>query len=90
MKNERYGNELAAKEHLIAGNIITRLDAMVLFGLPDLPAMIRRMRKEGWMIKKRQSSFAAAVKRINEYAVLKMPNNLPIRELQLTEYWLSR
>lgn len=90
MKMNNFGNELAAKEHLLAGNLITRLEAIVLFGLPDLPAMIRRMRDQGWIIKRRRSSFAAAVKRINDHAVLKMPKNLPIRELQLTEYWVSR
>jgi hypothetical protein len=90
MKTMNYKSELAAKEYLLAGNIITTLEAVVLFGVPNLTAMIRRMREQGWIVKTRQSSFAAAVKRVNEYAVFKPPNNLPIRELLITEYWVSR
>jgi hypothetical protein len=34
--------------------------------------------------------FAAAVKRVNELAVVQPPANLPIREIQLTEYWMEK
>ena len=90
MKKNRYGKTLAVKEHLLAGKPVTRLEAMMLYGVSSLTSVINKTRKEGWIIKSRLIPFAVAVKRINEYAVLKPPNNLPVREIQLTEYWLSR
>jgi hypothetical protein len=90
MNNNRFGNTLAMKEYLLSDKPITRLEALVLFGISNLPASLNRIRKEGWIIKSRWVPFASAVKRLNECAVLKPPKNLPIRELQLTEYWLSK
>ena len=88
MKQNRYGIALAVKEHLHSGQPITRLEALVLYGVSNLPDVIGEMRKAGWTIESRTVPFAAAVKRVNEFAVLKPPENLPIREIQLTEYWL--
>lgn len=90
MNNNRYGNTLAMKEHILSGKRVTRLEAMLLYGVSNLTATINRLRKEGWTIESRRLPFAAAVKRVNEHAVLKPPNNLPIREIWLTEYWLSK
>ncbi|MBL78847.1 MAG: hypothetical protein CMH70_02210 [Nitrosomonadaceae bacterium] len=89
-KNKNSGNELAVKEHLLSGQPITGLEAMIFFGVRTLTAAITRLRKDGWIVKTRRLPFAAVIKRINDYAVLKPPNNLPIREIQLTEYWLSK
>jgi hypothetical protein len=90
MKHSRFGLTLGVKEHLLAGNTITRLEALVLFGVSNLPDVIKEMRKGGWTIESRTTPFAAAVKKVNEHAVLEPPSNLPIREIQLTEYWVSK
>ena len=90
MKNNRYGQNLAVKEHLLSGKPITRLEAMLLYGINNLPAHINRVRKEGWIIKSRSIPFATAIKRVNKYAVVKPPKNLPVREIQVTEYWSSK
>jgi hypothetical protein len=90
MKNQRYGIAMAVKDHLHSGKPITRLEALVLFGVSNLTDVISEMRKEGWIIQSRPVPFAAAVKRVNEYAVLEPPRNLPVREIQLTEYWMSK
>jgi hypothetical protein len=90
MKQNRYGISLAVKEHLHGGMPITRLEALVLYGISNLTDIISEMRKEGWTIESRSVPFAAAVKRVNEFAVLKPPENLPIREIQLTEYWMNK
>ena len=90
MNNNRYGNTLAMKEHILSGKRVTRLEAMLLYGVSNLTATINHLRKEGWTIESRRLPFAVAVKRVNEHAVLKPPNNLPIREIQVTEYWLSK
>jgi len=90
MKQHRHGIGLAVKEHLHAGKPITRLEALVLYGVSNLTDVVSGMRKEGWTVKSRWVPFAAAVKRVNEFGVLEPPANLPIREIQLTEYWMEK
>ena len=90
MKSNRYGNTLAIKEHILSEKKVTRLEAMLLYGISNLPATINGLRKEGWVINSRSIPFATAVKRVNEFAVVQPPKNLPVREIMLTEYWLSK
>lgn len=80
----------AAKEHLLTGHPLTRLEALVLFGVSNLPELVYELRKQKIMVEKRSITYAAAMVRINQHAVLKPPANLPIREINLTEYWVSR
>jgi len=81
---------LAAKEHLLAGRPLTRLEAIVLFGVSNLPELVYELRKQKVKVEKRNITYAAAMVRLNQHAVLKPPANLPIREITLTEYWVSR
>ena len=90
MTSLKHGLVAAAREHLLEGKSITRLEAMVLFGVPDLTKIISDMRRQGWIVHSRKIPYAAAMRRVNEYAVLQAPSNLPIKEIQLTEYWVSR
>jgi hypothetical protein len=84
------GLNLAAKEHMIGGNPLTRLEAIILFGVSNLPELVYEMKKDGHIIKTKKIAFAAAMVRVNKYALLEPPKNLPIREIMLTEYWVSR
>ncbi len=90
MKALRYGLVTAAKEHLAAGEPITRLEALVLYGISNLPDVILEMRKQGWVIESQPVAFAAALARVNRHAQVVPPANLPVREIQLTEYWVSK
>jgi hypothetical protein len=90
MTSTRNGLARAAKETLLGGKPLTRLEAMVLFGVANLPAIVTRMRREGWFIEQRLVPYAAAITRINEHAVFKPPPNLPIREVMVTEYRVTR
>jgi hypothetical protein len=90
MTSIKYGLVLAAREHLLEGKPITRLEAIVLYGVPDLTKLISDMRKNGWTVQSRRIPYAAAARRVNEYAVLQTPRNLPIKEIQLTEYWVTK
>jgi len=84
------GLNLAAKEHLLGGNPLTRLEAIILFGVSNLPELVYELRQDGYIVKCRKIAFAAAMVRVNKHAVLKPPDNLPIREIMLAEYWVSR
>ena len=90
MSANRYGVTLALKEHLAAGNPITRLEAIIYFGVPSLTSNISKMRQEGWMVKSRKVSYVRVLLRINKVAVVKPPANLPINEIEMTEYWLEK
>jgi len=88
--SETYTPALAAREHLMSGKSLTRLDALILFGLSNLPELIYELRRQKFKIEKRDVTYAAVMVRINEFAVLKPPPNLPIREIMLTDYWISK
>ena len=90
MRQDRFGLSLAVKEHLISGKTITRLEALTLYGLSNLTGLISDLRKQGWMIKSRKIPLAAAIKRVNEFAIYTPPENLPIREILITDYWVSK
>ena len=89
-KTNTSGLNLAAREHLMSGLPLTRLEALVLFGVSNLPELVYEMKKQGIIINKKDVAYAAAMVRINQYATLKPPPNLPIREIMLTEYWVSK
>lgn len=82
--------ETACKEHLLAGHRLTGLEATILFGVGLLSRLIARMRRDGFIIKSRTIPYAAAVERLAPHARLVPPPNLPVREILLTEYWVSR
>lgn len=90
MTAQKYGLTLAAREHLASGQPITRLEAIVLFGVADLTKLVSEMRRQGWVIESRSVPYATAVSRVNKHAVLKPPANLPVRDIQLTEYWVQK
>ena len=90
MSSIKIGLVTAAKEHLAEGLPLTRLEAIVLFGVPDLTKLVSEMRRDGWVITSKKIPYAKALRRVNEFAVLTPPKNLPIREIPLTEYQVSK
>ena len=84
------GSRLAVREHMASGKPITELEAVTLYGVTSLPQVLSLLRKEGWVMQSKRVTYAAAVNRINDFAVFKPPANLPIREIMLTEYWIER
>lgn len=85
----RNGLGLAAKEHIAAGKPISRLEAMLLYGVSNLSDLVTNLRKQGWVIKSRKVPFALPIRRLKESVVVEAPKNLPTREIMVTEYWLS-
>lgn len=62
-----------------------------MFGLSNLPELIYELkRKQKLKIEKERVTYAKALVRLNKYATVKPPESLPIREIWLTEYWISR
>ena len=89
MKRRSIG-ETACREYLLAGNKVTNLEASLLFGVGNPNALISRLRQEGYIIKSESCTYAALLVRVNQYIQLTPPENLPIREIFFTEYWISK
>ena len=81
---------LALKEHLASGQPITELESIVMFGVPNVPKQISVLRRQGWVIKSQRISYARALRRLNQHVLVESPVNLPICEIQVIEYWVSR
>ncbi len=84
-----YQPALAFREHLLSGERVSLLEAMLLFGVQGPNAELGRMKKEGFVIKSRRVPMARIIVRINKYVACSVPNNLPYREISMTEYWVS-
>lgn len=89
MKHNSIG-ETACREYLLSGKKVTNLEAALLFGVGLLSRLISRMRTEGYIVKSQSCTYAAVLVRVNQFAKLQPPSNLPIREIQFTEYWISK
>ena len=85
-----YQPALAMREHMLAGNPLSALEAMLLFGVQNPNAELTRMRKEGLPLKDQRVPMAKIIVRINKYIQCSVPDNLPYREIAMTEYWISK
>jgi len=90
MKNKKYGNTMALKEHMLQGNKVSLIEALLLFGVQGFTAEITRLRNDGFIIKSQRVSMTKILKRINRYTKCQPPKNLPVIEIIMTEWWISR
>lgn len=86
----KYQAAMALREHMLEGHAVSLLEAILLFGVQGPNAEFARMKRDGFLIKTRKVPMAMILRRINEYAVCRPPENLPVKEIVLTEYWISR
>jgi hypothetical protein len=80
---------MALREHMLAGNRVSLLEAILLFGVQNPNAELTRLRKDGFIVRSQKVPMAKITRRINEYAQCSPPADLPHREIALTEYWIS-
>lgn len=90
MKKAKYGKTTALKEYLISGEKISFIEASLFFGVGNLWNQIRLIKKDGFIIKSKKVSMAKIIKRLNEKIVCKPAKNLPLKEIELIEYWISK
>lgn len=88
-KISKYGNVMALKEHLISGNKISRIEALVFFGVQDLNRELLRMKKKGFIIKNSKVTMTKIIIRLNKFSVCKPPKDLPTNEIIMNEYWVN-
>ena len=80
---------IALREHLLGGNIISKLEALLLFGVQNPTAEIHRMRKDGFSVKSQRVPMTKILARTNKYAVCQPPTDLPHKEINMLEYWVE-
>src|SRR5262245_5946394 len=85
-----YKPAMALREHMLEGNPVTLLEAFLLFGVQNPNAELTRIKRDGFLIESRPVPMAKVIRRINEYTICKVPQNLPYKEIQLTEYWIKK
>lgn len=90
MADATFQPSLALKEHMLAGNRVSLLEALLIFGVQSLNAELGRLKKDGFLIKKDSVPMAKILRRINEITQCDPPSQLPFREIMMTEYWISR
>lgn len=86
----KFQPSLALREHMLEGNRVSLLEALLIFGVQSLNAELARLKKDGFLIKSESVSMAKVIRRTNEFAICQPPSALPFREIVMTEYWISR
>ena len=86
----KYGKASALKEHLLAGNRISFIEASIIFGIGNLWNQMKLIKKDGFIVKSEKVSMAKIMRRLNQYAVCKPPKNLPVKYIEMIEYWISK
>jgi len=87
---DRYRPAEAFLEHMLNGNKVSFLEAFLLFGVRSPTREFTKIKKKGFLIKSQAVPMAKIIRRINEYTVCKVPKNLPYRESEMREYWISK
>lgn len=90
MKKVKFGQTDALIDYLIDGNTVTRLDALLIFGVQNITAVISNLRKQGYLVKRTRIPFIKALVRINEKVKVQVPKNLPVKDIEISEYWISK
>ena len=85
-----YQPALALREHMLDGNPVSLLEALLLFGVQNPNAELTRMRKDNLRIESKRVPMAKIIVRINKFVQCSVPEHLPYRELTMTEYWIAR
>lgn len=81
---------LATREHMLTGQPITRLEAMLLYGMPDLTKLVSDLRRDGFELERETVTFADAIARMEPVAQVQAPAALPITKIKLTQYRVIR
>ena len=89
MSKVQHSGGVAVREHLAGGLPITKLEALVCYGVADLGSQVRRLRKEGIAIRWRYMSRQRSHQRIQEMFGLSVPEPMFQVRACVAEYQLA-
>ena len=93
MKNKtklKYGNSEALLEYMLNGENVSILEAILYFGVQSPNRAFTSFKRKGFLIKKKTASMAKIMVRINKNLKCHTPKNLPIKEINMSEYFISK
>ena len=77
---------VAVEEHLRKGLPLTRLEAIVLYGVNDLTGRISKLKVDGMKIERKVITMEAAFKRLQTVTKCKPLARTPIKDIMTSEY----
>lgn len=84
------GKIMALREFMEEGNTVSVLEMVALFGVQAPNRTLTTFKEDGMVIHKRKVTMLSVLKRINKFCTFKEPVNLPVKEILMTEYWVSK
>lgn len=81
---------LALREHMLEGNPVSLLEAILFFGVQNPNAEFTRIKKDGYRLETKRVPMAKIIVRINKHVQCSVPDHLPYREITMTEYRIVR
>jgi len=80
----------AVREHIISGLPISKLEALVCYGVADLGSQVRKLRKEGLPISWQYAPRCRSHERINEMFGINVPQPLFRNRKFVAEYQINK
>ena len=90
MANGGFNGSSALLAHMLEGHQVSLLEAMIIFGVQSPNAEFGRMKKAGHLIQRQRVPMAKILRRMNQHCTVEPPSELPVREIAMTEYWISQ
>ena len=85
----KFGAKEAMRDHMLDGNSVSILEAILLFGVQSPNRTLTELKREGYLIGSQRVPMVKIITRLNKYADVNPPTDLPIREIVMTEYWIK-
>jgi hypothetical protein len=90
MNKSNYKTSLALEEHMLSGERVSIIEANIVFGVQSFNRTLTSMKRNGRLIKTQKVPMAKVIRRLNNYCLCKPPKELPLREILVSEYWISQ
>ena len=86
----RYSGFDALLEHMLSGEPVSLIEAMLLFGVQAPNNDFFRIKKRGYAVKSRRVPLTKVLVRMNKKMVCEPPDGLPHKEIVVSEYWIEK
>ena len=88
MNKIKYQSNMALHEHMLGGNRITLIEALMILVFKH--SIVNNYHESGIFIKSQKIPMIQVIKRMKKYSTCQPPKNLPTKEILMTEYWVSK
>tara|TARA_B100000035_G_C20872031_1_gene496631 strand:+ start:62 stop:346 length:285 start_codon:yes stop_codon:yes gene_type:complete len=88
-KSKSFNGYVAMLSEMENGRRVSLIESQILFGVQSFNRDLTRMKRDGYLIKSQRVPMAKVIKRLNEFCIVKPPQELPVREILVSEYWIS-